>query len=223
MFPTVKLVWVAALSQKLILQIDLSRHLFTVEGLEGSFQPAPYFAEQRPLALEVGSGKGLFLRNAAQSRPELNFVGIEIARKYAQYCAYQLARLELANAVMFQGDGQSFVLQHAQPATFHEVHVYFPDPWWKARHRKRRVLNEAMLRGIENILIPAGTFHFWTDVKEYFEVTLELIPQVTRLQGPIEVDESQPEHDMDYQTHFERRMRQADKPIYRSRFRKSEA
>ena len=204
-------------------KIQLQDHLFVVEDLDGEFLPKSFFDSEQPLVLEVGSGKGLFLRNAAQYRSDVNFIGIEIAKKYAQYCAYQLARRDLANAIMFQGDGQRFVQQHAAENSFHEVHVYFPDPWWKARHRKRRVLNESMLKGIEKILRQGGEFHFWTDVQEYFDVTLELIPEVTTFQGPLEVDEATPEHDMDYRTHFERRKRQADKPIYRSLFLKPES
>lgn len=204
-------------------KIQLQDHLFVVEDLDGEFLPKSFFDAEQPLVLEVGSGKGLFLRNAAQYRSDVNFIGIEIAKKYAQYCAYQLARRDLANAIMFQGDGQRFVQQHAVENSFQEVHVYFPDPWWKARHRKRRVLNESMLKGIEKILRPGGEFHFWTDVQEYFDVTLELIPEVTTFQGPLEVDEATPEHDMDYRTHFERRKRQADKPIYRSLFLKAES
>ena len=205
---------------KIDASISLDRHLFAVEDLEGMFQPDSYFPAEQPLVLEVGCGKGLFLRNSAVGRPKLNFIGIEIAKKYASYCAHQLVRRELSNAIMFQGDGQRFVREHAVRGTFQEVHVYFPDPWWKARHRKRRVLNETMLKGIETILSAGGEFHFWTDVQEYFDVTLELIPEVTNLRGPLDVVEAAPDHDMDYRTHFERRMRQADKPIYRSLFLK---
>ena len=179
---------------KIDASISLDRHLFAVEDLEGMFQPDSYFPAEQPLVLEVGCGKGLFLRNSAVGRPKLNFIGIEIAKKYASYCAHQLVRRELSNAIMFQGDGQRFVREHAVRGTFQEVHVYFPDPWWKARHRKRRVLNE----------------------------TIELIPEVTNLRGPLDVVEAAPDHDMDYRTHFERRMRQADKPIYRSLFLKQD-
>ncbi len=102
----------------------------------------------------------------------------------------------------------------------HAVHVYFPDPWWKARHKKRRVLNERMLIGIERALIPGGFLHFWTDVIDYYQSTLELIQQVTRLQGPLFVDEPPALHDLDYRTHFERRTRLNGLPVYRSQFQK---
>jgi tRNA (guanine-N7-)-methyltransferase len=101
--------------------------------------------------------------------------------------------------------------------------VYFPDPWWKKRHRKRRVMCEEFLHIIERVLCPGGALHFWTDVEEYFQTTLALIAACTRLAGPLPVAESTSTHDLDYRTHFERRMRQAALPVYRSEFRKSAA
>jgi len=67
-------------------------------------------------------------------------------------------------------------------------------------------------------LEPAGRLHFWTDVREYFESTLRLISKHTPLVGPLEVPESTPQHDLDYRTHFERRTRLHDEPVYRSEF-----
>jgi tRNA (guanine-N7-)-methyltransferase len=100
------------------------------------------------------------------------------------------------------------------------VHVYFPDPWWTKRHRKRRVMNEAFLKDVVRTLVPDGKFHFWTDVEEYFQSGLELVAEHTPLIGPLDVAERPPEHDLDFRTHFERRMRLAELPVYRSEFRK---
>ena len=69
-------------------------------------------------------------------------------------------------------------------ASLAAVHVYFPDPWWKKRHKKRRVLNEEFLRDVERTLVPGGRLHFWTDVEEYFQTTLELIAATVKLTGP---------------------------------------
>ena len=63
------------------------------------------------------------------------------------------------------------------------------------------------MRNIERTLLPGGTLHFWTDVEEYFNETLEILARATHLNGPLPVAEQQPEHDLDYRTHFERRMR----------------
>ncbi len=188
--------------------------------------PAPWddcaiFERTAPLEVEIGSGKGLFIAGAAQAEPARNFLGIEVARKYAEYAAARLARLGLANARMVHGDGLRVFHELLPAGSVAAVHVYFPDPWWKARHKKRRVLNEPFLRDVERVLVPGGALHFWTDVAEYFETTLELSAACTTLSGPLEVAERDPAHDLDYRTHFERRTRLVSKPVYRAEFRKA--
>lgn len=198
--------------------LDLSRHLKTFDDLPHPWDPQAIFGRSAPLEIEVGSGKGLFLQNAARAHPERDFLGIEVAHKYARFSAARLARRDLANAVMVSGDGLRIFRELIPTASVAAVHVYFPDPWWKQRHRKRRVLTPAFLDDVARTLTVGGEFHFWTDVREYFESTLRLIAKVPALAGPQEVDEKAPEHDLDYRTHFERRKRQACLPIYRSLF-----
>jgi len=104
--------------------------------------------------------------------------------------------------------------------TLSAVHVYFPDPWWKRAHRKRRVLRSEVLQLIESRLMSGGVLHFWTDVEEYFTSTLDLLAETTALQGPLEVPEREAVNDMDYRTHFERRTRIHGEKVYRVMYRK---
>jgi len=171
--------------------------------------------------LEIGSGKGLFLTNAAKQNPNTRFVGLELAGKYAIDCQNRIDRIGIPNAKFFAGDAVSIIDQDVPDNSLAAIHVYFPDPWWKSRHKKRRVLSEQTVRNIERTLVSAGALHFWTDVLDYYEGTLELIDQTTQLQGPYFVSEPSASHDMDYRTHFERRTRQNGLPVYRSRFTKS--
>jgi tRNA (guanine-N7-)-methyltransferase len=201
--------------------LDLSRHLKTFEQLPCPWDAAMLFGRAAPLEVEVGSGKGLFLRDAAAERPDTDFLGIELAVKYAHFAAAGLARRGLDNAVVAQADGLRIFRELLPDASLAAVHVYFPDPWWKKKHRKRRVMRESFLRDIERTLRPGGALHFWTDVQEYFQTSLELLAATTRLIGPIDVPEQPAEHDMAYRTHFERRMRMHNEAVYRSEFRKS--
>jgi tRNA (guanine-N7-)-methyltransferase len=170
------------------------------------------------LEVEVGSGKGMFLQAAAQGTPQHNFLGSEISRKYAQFCAARLVRNEITNAVMVRCDAQRLFAELIPDASLCAVHVYFPDPWWKKRHHKRRVMNESLVGNVARTLAPGGMLHFWTDVKEYFDSSLDLIAAITKLVGPLPVVERPAQHDLDFHTHFERRMRLLDEPVYRAQY-----
>jgi tRNA (guanine-N7-)-methyltransferase len=199
--------------------LDLTRHLKAWEELPQPWDAAVLFGRAAPLEIEVGSGKGLFLQAAAGGTPDRDFLGIEIARKYARFCAARLARSAIANAAVIHGDAQRLFGELLPDQSVAAVHVYFPDPWWKKRHHKRRVMNERFLRDAVRTLAPGGAFHFWTDVNEYFEATLALLAAQTRLTGPLPVAEGRPAHDLDFRTHFERRMRLLARPVFRAEFR----
>lgn len=225
--------------RKLDESLDLSRHFRLLTDLLGPPQyvseestsepvisdarridPQSFFARPAPLEIEMGSGKGLFLVNATLAKPEHNFLGVELAHKYAAYSASRLARQELNNAVMISGDGVRMFREMLPDACAAAVHVYFPDPWWKSRHHKRRVMNAGFVREIQRVLQPGGSLHFWTDVQDYFDGTLTLLAAETTLQGPLPVPEQTPEHDLDYRTNFERRKRKDGLPIFRAEYRK---
>lgn len=204
--------------RKLDSSVDLSERLRAFDDLPAPWQPELLFGRQAPIEVEVGTGKGLFLASAAAEMPERCFLGIEVSQKYARYAAGRLASRGLTNGCVVHGDALRMFRERLPNASLAAVHVYFPDPWWKARHKKRRVMTAGLLADIERTLVPGGSLHFWTDVQEYFQTTLDLIQEVTRLAGPIAVPEAQPRHDLDYRTHFERRKRLSGEAVYRAEF-----
>jgi tRNA (guanine-N7-)-methyltransferase len=203
--------------------LDLSCHLKRFDELPDPWQPEQLFRVEQPLQIEVGCGKGLFMRTASGEFADHNFLGIEIAHRYAVLAAAKLAKLGRTNAVMVSGDGQRVFRELLPADSIAAVHVYFPDPWWKKRHRKRRVMNADFVSDVVRVLQPGGCLHFWTDVAEYFEVTLELLAQFPQLAGPEAVAERPAEHHLDFRTHFERRMRLSGEAVYRSLYRKQAA
>ena len=197
--------------------LDYSRHLFLIRELQQPWDLAKYFSDPAaPLEVEIGSGKGQFIHDAALAQPDHNFIGTEIAHKYAAYCAARLIKEGISNAIMFSGDGLQLFREFLPENSLAAVHVYFPDPWWKARHRKRRVMQMELVRACEKCLVPGGKLHFWTDVQEYFETALEMMAAESTLKGPFtpDVDPSQ------WRTHFEKRTVIEGRPVFRSWFEK---
>lgn len=176
------------------------------------------FGTANPVEIEVGFGKGLFLVNAAQACPATNFFGIEIIRKYQLFAATRLAVRKLPNVRLAKGDARLILRDCVPSASVQAVHVYFPDPWWKQRHRKRRVFTAEFATQCERILRPGGVLHVVTDVEEYFDVMTTLLATIPGLQPRPPRPESAGAHDMDYLTNFERKFRKAGKPIWRGAY-----
>ncbi len=196
--------------------LDLSDVLRTIEQLPDRLSSQTLFENDKPLEIEVGSGKGLFLATASASNPQHNFLGIEIIAKYAAHSAGRLVKADVDNAIMISGNAEPLFANRIDPESVEAVHVYFPDPWWKKRHRKRRVLNETSVRCFSASLRPGGRLHFWTDVLDYFDRTVEMIAEIAPELGvPIPEQEAEATHELDYRTHFERRSRQHNIPVYR--------
>jgi tRNA G46 methylase TrmB len=108
---------------------------------EDSLAFAVWIATEIPIELEIGSGKGLFLTNAAKANPRHRFVGLELAGKYAKDCQAHVEKQGISNAKFFGCDAVEVMDQDVADSSLTAVHVYFPDPWWKSRHKKRRVLS----------------------------------------------------------------------------------
>ncbi|WP_435005860.1 tRNA (guanosine(46)-N7)-methyltransferase TrmB [Tundrisphaera lichenicola] len=201
------------------IMIDPSPYLIDYDSLSPLISWPELFGNDHPVELEIGSGKGLFLVNAATAEPGHNFFGIEMAKKYARKGAERVAKRGLANVRVLPGDALLFMSRYVPPASLSAVHVYFPDPWWKSRHRKRRVFAEPLVLDVERTLLPGGDLHIATDVEEYFGVIRDLMTTHPRFQAQPEPLPKPPEHDHDYLTNFERKYRIEGRPIYRAHYR----
>ena len=131
---------------------------------DGPFDPRSWFADSsRPFELEIGSGKGTFLVQQASLQPDTNFLGIEWAAEFYRYAADRLRRNQCDNVRMLHDDAVQFVTHRMPDACCRIVHLYFSDPWPKARHHKRRVVQDASLEQLHRILATEGLLHLVTD------------------------------------------------------------
>jgi len=198
--------------------LDLSGYLIPLAELPQPWDQTILFDRRAALEVEVGTGKGLFLRQAAAACAQHDFLGIEISRKYARFAAARLAKLGVPNALIVLGDALRVFADYLPDQSVNVVHVYFPDPWWKKRHAKRRLIRPSFVRDVSRVLMEGGRLHFWTDVEWYFQESVELIVAQGHLLGPVVEPEAEPRHQLDFRTHFERRMRLSGEPVFRAMF-----
>lgn len=125
--------------------------------------------------LEVGFGKGRYLLRRAAAEPARRFLGIEIAGEYFGLAARRLARRKIANLLLLEGDAAYFATAHLPRGAFAAVHVYFPDPWPKLRHRKRRLFAADSVDLVASLVAPGGRLWFATDFLEYGAGVRELL------------------------------------------------
>jgi tRNA (guanine-N7-)-methyltransferase len=176
------------------------------------------FGNDHPVEVEVGFGKGLFLLTAAQAQPGVNFCGIEVVRKYQLFTATRLAKRGLGNVRVACADARAFLRHHVAAESVRAVHVYFPDPWWKKRHHKRRVWTPDFAADCIRVLQSGGKLHVATDVPAYFEAIRELLDGQAGLRRLRAEEQSGPPRPEEILTNFERKARDKGGSVFRSQY-----
>ncbi len=139
------------------------------EELNGKIDFVRIFGRKRPVHIEVGSGRATFLVNQAAAQPQVNFLGIERAGKYYRYAVDRIGRHSLSNVRIIRADAAAFIADFVPDSSVVCFHIYFPDPWPKRRHHKRRLFNHANLEQLLRCLKPNGLIKVATDHPGYFE------------------------------------------------------
>jgi tRNA (guanine-N7-)-methyltransferase len=179
------------------------------------------FGNSNPVEIEIGMGKGLFLLNSSIAHPDINYFGIEIVRKYQLYATTRFALRKLTNVKTVCADARWVLRRFVEPASVTAAHVYFPDPWWKARHKKRRVFTSGFALDVARVIRPGGRLRIASDVEEYFGVMTGIIKGMTAFRETSSETSTAPLEEAGYQTNFERKARQKGTPVWRAEFERT--
>ncbi|MCA8922892.1 MAG: tRNA (guanosine(46)-N7)-methyltransferase TrmB [Planctomycetes bacterium] len=140
-----------------------------------------------PLEVDVGCMHGTFMLERARRVPEHNFVGLEIRVPLVEEVRQRIERDALPNARVVLCNANTSFTDLFAPQSVHRVYVHFPDPWFKAKHHKRRLVKPEFLDAVASRLTPDGELQFATDYKDYAEEVLDLVeahPRYTNRFGP---------------------------------------
>jgi tRNA (guanine-N7-)-methyltransferase len=139
-------------------------------GLEldtGQLDLTELYEQPQPVTLEIGFGNGESLRQLAQKETEKNFLGIEVHGPGVGHLMIQLDQYELTNVRILKSDAMELLRHHLQPDSLQRVLLYFPDPWHKRKHNKRRIVQDEFAELVFRALIPGGILHMATDWEDY--------------------------------------------------------
>ena len=137
--------------------------------LEGPLDPAVMFDRPAGLVLEIGSGMGESTVAMAAARPEINLLAVEVYKPGVAQTLHHLNRAGVDNVRMMRGDGVQVLTELVAPGTLAEVWLFFPDPWPKTRHFKRRLVTPEFAALVASRLCRGGVFRLATDWAPYAE------------------------------------------------------
>ena len=137
--------------------------------------PADIFGNDHPLEIDLGCGDGSFLIDMARHYPERNFLGIERLLGRVRGVCKRIQELGLSNVMVLRLESQYALEYLLEPHSVSRLHLLCPDPWPKARHHKRRLVQQEFLQILQKTLKPGGEFLFKTDHPEYYKWVLEQV------------------------------------------------
>lgn len=123
-------------------------------------------SDHSPVELEIGPGRGWFLVERLEANPKLRMLGLEIRRKWATIVDRRLASRGLGHRGRVFAEDARHVLPKMKASSLSTVFIHFPDPWWKKRHQKRKVIGQDLLDDLGRLLVPDGELFVQTDVEE---------------------------------------------------------
>jgi len=201
-------------------RLDALTRLGPVFGVpDGPVDRVALFGRRAPLVLEIGSGMGDATVAMAAADPDRDYLAVEVHTAGVANLLVRLESSELDNVRVVHGDAMALVRDRLAPASLDAIHVFFPDPWPKARHQKRRLIQPSWVALMTDRLVPGGLLHCATDAADYAEQMLAVLGGEAALANVHTRFAPRPAHRPD--TRYEERGRAAGRASFDLLFRKS--
>ena len=148
---------------------------------EGPLDVESWFGRSAPVVLEIGSGMGETTAQLVAAQPDVNYLAVEVYKPGLAQLMLRAEKLEVSNLRLLRGDAIVLLREHVEPGSLDEVRIYFPDPWPKKRHHKRRLVQPESVELITSRLRPGGVLHLATDWENYAEQMREVCEAESQL------------------------------------------
>ncbi|MCK4841594.1 MAG: tRNA (guanosine(46)-N7)-methyltransferase TrmB [Methylococcales bacterium] len=148
---------------------------------EKTYNYAEVFSRDAPIIIEIGFGNGSSLADMAEANPDLNYIGIEVHRPGVGHLMLLLEQKGLNNVRVYHHDAIEILEQKIADNSLAGVHLFFPDPWHKRKHHKRRIVRPSFTVLLTKKLKSGGYFHAATDWEHYAKDMLKILSSATGL------------------------------------------
>ncbi len=178
------------------------------------------FEHPAPLELEIGSGKGKFLLYRAQAHPDINFVGFDYVWKYLKKGHEKQKKRDVGNLRFFKAEANDVINSYVATESLTVCHIYFPDPWHKKRHHKRRLLTADFFTRLHDRVKSGGLVELASDNADYVAMFRESIMETKSLWSDIREAKNERLFDPEYKTNFELKYEQEGRDLFYIELRK---
>lgn len=195
--------------------------LLPLYGIEAGDQLIDFekaFGRIAPVFLEIGFGMGQSLLEMARSHPQINYLGLEVHQPGVGGLLHQADALGLKNLRVINQDATEILQQRIAPQSLDGLYLFFPDPWHKKKHHKRRIVKAEFVDQIARALKPGGVLHIATDWDDYAEHIAAVMQQATGFSDISSTDYS--DRDGRPLTKYEQRALRLGHRVYDMRYRK---
>ena len=188
---------------------------------DGALDFEQVFSRRASIVLEIGFGMGDSLLEMAKNEPEKNFIGIEVHPPGVGRLIMRAGEAGIENLKVYMADAKDVLAECVLDGALSRVQVYFPDPWHKKKHQKRRIIQDEFVNLVACKLQDSGILHLATDWEEYAEQMMEVLSLSGRYTNVADEYQFSPKPDMRPETKFERRGARLDHGVWDLLFRRT--